>query len=73
MLRNESQPRWTDLTPPGWLTQVRLLTRRVAVDAFVNPVLVLNLILALPVYALVRRIVGEGDRFEGAPEVEVLA
>jgi rod shape-determining protein MreD len=37
------------------------------------PAFVLNLILALPVYALVRRIVGEGDRFEAAPEVEVLA
>ena len=33
---------------------------------------VLNLVLALPVYALVRRIVGEGQRMEGAPEVEVL-
>jgi len=37
------------------------------------PAFVLNLLLALPVCALVRRIVGEGDRVEIAPEVEVLA
>ena len=37
------------------------------------PAFVLNLLLALPVHALVRRIVGEGDRVEIAPEVEVLA
>lgn len=33
--------------PPPWLTQVRLLTSRVAVEAFRNPVLILNLLLAL--------------------------
>jgi rod shape-determining protein MreD len=37
------------------------------------PAFVLNVVLALPVHALVRRIVGEGDRAEIAPEVEVLA
>ena len=37
------------------------------------PAFVLNLVLALPVYVLVRRIVGEGDRYEIVPEVEVLA
>jgi rod shape-determining protein MreD len=37
------------------------------------PAFVLNLLLALPVHALLRRIVGEGDRIEIAPEVEVLA
>jgi rod shape-determining protein MreD len=37
------------------------------------PAFVLNLLLALPVHALVKRIVGEGDRIEIAPEMEVLA
>ena len=37
------------------------------------PAFVLNLALALPVYMLVRRIVGEGERYEVVPEVEVLA
>jgi len=37
------------------------------------PAFVLNLLLALPVYSLARRIIGEGDRVEIAPEVEVLA
>ena len=37
------------------------------------PAFVLNLMLALPVHALVKRIVGEGDRIEIAPEMEVLA
>ncbi|MBM2821484.1 MAG: hypothetical protein HW413_230 [Thermoleophilia bacterium] len=36
------------------------------------PAFVLNLVLALPLYALVRRIVGEGERAEASPEVEVL-
>jgi rod shape-determining protein MreD len=36
------------------------------------PAFVLNLALALPVYALVRRAVGEGARLEPSPEVEVL-
>jgi rod shape-determining protein MreD len=37
------------------------------------PAFVLNLALALPVHALLRRIVGEGEREDVAPEVEVLA
>ncbi len=37
------------------------------------PAFVLNLVLAIPVNALVRAIVGEGDREPAAPEVEVLA
>jgi rod shape-determining protein MreD len=36
------------------------------------PAFVLNIALALPVYAALRRIVGEGTRDEAAPEVEVL-
>lgn len=36
------------------------------------PALLLNVALALPVHALVRRIVGEGERGDVAPEVEVL-
>jgi rod shape-determining protein MreD len=37
------------------------------------PAFVLNLVLALPVHALTRRIVGEELRVEPSPEVEVLA
>lgn len=37
------------------------------------PAFVLNLVLALPVHALVRRVVGEGDRVEITPQMEVLA
>jgi hypothetical protein len=37
------------------------------------PALLLNVALALPVYALVRAFVGEGQREEAVPEVEVLA
>jgi rod shape-determining protein MreD len=37
------------------------------------PAFLLNVALALPVTALLRRIVGEGDRVEPAREVEVLA
>lgn len=33
--------------PPPWIVQVGLLTRRVAIEAFRNPVLILNLLLAL--------------------------
>jgi ABC-2 type transport system permease protein len=44
---SERRPVPTRPTPPTWPKQVQLLTRRVAVDALVNPVLVLNLILAL--------------------------
>jgi hypothetical protein len=36
------------------------------------PAFVLNLALALPLRALVRRVVGEGERDELSPEVEVL-
>lgn len=36
------------------------------------PAVVLNLLLALPVYRLVRAIVGEGEGVEGAPDVEVV-
>lgn len=36
------------------------------------PAFVLNLVLALPLYALVRRMVGEGERAEASPELEVL-
>lgn len=36
------------------------------------PAFVLNLVFALPVHALVRRIVGEAQRMEAAPEMEVL-
>ena len=36
------------------------------------PAIVLNLLLALPVYGLVRAIVGEGEGVEGAPDVEVV-
>ncbi len=36
------------------------------------PAFVLNLVLALPLYALVRRMVGEGERAEQSPELEVL-
>lgn len=35
------------------------------------PTFVLNLILALPVYRLVRAVVGEGERVEPAADVEV--
>ncbi|HEX4746972.1 MAG TPA: rod shape-determining protein MreD [Gaiellaceae bacterium] len=37
------------------------------------PAFVLNVVLALPVHALLRRVVGEGEREEAAREVEVLA
>jgi len=36
------------------------------------PAFVLNLALALPLHALVRRVVGEGERDERSPDVEVL-
>lgn len=37
------------------------------------PAIVLNLLLALPVYRLLRAIVGEGEGVEPAPDVEVMA
>lgn len=36
------------------------------------PAVVLNLLLSLPVYRLVRAVVGEGEGVEGAPDVEVV-
>lgn len=47
MLASEPSLAQVRPSPPPWLTQVSLLTKRVALDALVNPVLVLNLILAL--------------------------
>ena len=60
----------------GYLLHFLLDEEVVARHALVTslaPAFVLNILLALPTYALVRRIVGEGDRVEIAPEVEVLA
>ena len=60
----------------GYLLHFLLDEEVVAQHALVTslaPAFVLNIVLALPTYALVRRIVGEGDRVEIAPEVEVLA
>jgi len=49
MSKSSREPRSgpTRPTPPSWALQVHLLTKRVAPDALVNPVLVINLILAL--------------------------
>jgi ABC-2 type transport system permease protein len=47
MLLNEHKLATGRPTPPRWPRQVHLLTRRMAVDALVNPVLILNLVLAL--------------------------
>jgi len=44
---------------------------RQALVTTLAPTFVLNLVLALPVYRLVRRLVGEGFRLEPAGEVEV--
>ena len=55
-----------------FLLDEEVVARQALVTALA-PAFVLNLLLALPVYALVRRMVGEGDRVEIAPEVEVLA
>ena len=60
----------------GYLLYFLLDEEVVAQHALVTslaPAFLLNILLALPTYALVRRIVGEGDRVEIAPEVEVLA
>lgn len=54
-----------------YLLDVDVVARHALVTALA-PAFVLNLVLALPVYALVRRLVGEGERDEIAPEVEVL-
>ena len=45
---------------------------RYALVTALAPAFLLNILLALPVYAAVRAIVGEGTRDESAPEVEVL-
>ena len=55
-----------------YLLDQEVVARHALVTALA-PAFVLNVVLAIPVYALVRRIVGEGDRVELAPEVEVLA
>jgi rod shape-determining protein MreD len=55
-----------------FLLDVEVVAQHALVTALA-PAFVLNLLLALPIYALARRIVGEGDRVELAPEVEVLA
>ena len=54
-----------------YLLDENVVASRALVDALA-PAFVLNLALALPVYALVRRIVGEAQRAEPSPEVEVL-
>jgi rod shape-determining protein MreD len=55
-----------------YLLDEEVVARHALVTALA-PAFVLNLVLALPVNALVRRLVGEGERDELAPEVEVLA
>ena len=55
-----------------YLLAVDVVAQHALVTALA-PAFVLNLLLALPVHALVKRIVGEGDRIEIAPEMEVLA
>jgi rod shape-determining protein MreD len=55
-----------------YLLDVEVDARHALVTALA-PAFVLNLALALPVHALLRRLVGEGERDEIAPEVEVLA
>lgn len=60
----------------GYLLHFLLDEEVVARHALVTalaPAFVLNILLALPVHALVRRVVGEGDRVEIATDVEVLA
>ena len=60
----------------GYVLQYLLDEEVVARHALVNalaPAFVLNLILALPVHRLARRIVGEEVRGEPLPEVEVVA
>lgn len=55
-----------------YLLDQEVVARHALVTALA-PAFVLNLLLALPVHALVRRVVGEGDRIEIPSEVEVLA
>ena len=54
-----------------YLLDENVVASHALVDALA-PAFVLNLALALPVYALLRRIVGEGQRVEPSAEVEVL-
>ena len=59
----------------GYFLHYLLGEEVVAGNVFVTaliPAFLLNLVLALPVYALVRRLVGEAQRGEAAHEVEVL-
>lgn len=53
-----------------YLLGEEVVARHALVTALM-PAFVLNLALALPVYAVVRHVVGEGERAEAAPEVEV--
>jgi rod shape-determining protein MreD len=55
-----------------YLLDVDVVARHALITALA-PAFVLNLILALPVHSLVRKIVGEDLRVEPAAEVEVLA
>jgi rod shape-determining protein MreD len=55
-----------------YLLDEEVVARHALVTALA-PAFVLNIALALPVHALLRRIVGEGERDEIVPEVEVLA
>jgi rod shape-determining protein MreD len=60
----------------GYVLYYLLDQEVVATQALVTaliPAFVLNVALALPVHALVRGVVGEGERDEIAPDVEVLA
>jgi rod shape-determining protein MreD len=54
-----------------YLLGEEVVARHALVTALI-PAFVLNLVLALPVHALVRRVVGEGERDEPTLEVEVL-
>ena len=55
-----------------YLLDVEVAAAHALVTALV-PAFVLNTLLALPTHRLLRRLVGEGDLEEAAPEVEVLA
>jgi rod shape-determining protein MreD len=54
-----------------YLLGEQVVARQALVTALM-PALVLNVALALPLCALVRRVVGEGERPDFSPEVEVL-
>lgn len=55
-----------------YLLDEEVVARHALVTALA-PAFVLNLLLALPVNALLRAFVGEGERMDKAPEMEVLA